>query len=166
MEFIGRSSHGASFYLEHVPVILHYGQWGQCCTDVKIWKKLKDGTWQQRHPFAHRGKGGRYDLRCNVGGWPRDVYFMRVIGWAFMAKRKMSFEEYQRKVVVKIVGRKKHYQHVHQMNHIEGHPENCCLDHLELGSAEYNKDAYSTDAPLLYNFVFKRPARKRAAATL
>ena len=80
-----------------------------------------------------------------------------------MAKRKMSFDEYQRKVLVKTVGARKYYEHVYQMNHIGGNPENCCLDHLELGSVDDNKDAYSTDARLLYRTVFKRPARKRGA---
>ena len=60
MEFVGESAGGAKFFLEHTArEIMHYGRWDQCCTDVKIWKKLRTGSWQQRHPFAHHGKGGR-----------------------------------------------------------------------------------------------------------
>ena len=59
---------------------------------------------------------------------------------------------------------KKYYEYASQVNHIEGHPENCCLDHLELGSAEDNKDAFAVDAPQLLYTVFKRPALKRPAA--
>ena len=165
MEFVGASKSKALFYLEHAGgEIMHHGEWQQCSTDVKIWKKQRNGTWEQRRPFAHRGKGGRYDLLCNVGGWPRDVQFARVIGWAFYAKRKMSFAEYQRKTLVKVARKKKHYEYAHQVNHIEGHPEDCCLDHLELGSAQDNKDAFAVDAPELLNTVFKRPALKRPAA--
>ena len=108
MEFIGASKSKAAFYLEHTGgETMYYGQWQQCSTDVKIWKKRKNGAWEQRHPFAHRGKGGRYDVLCNIGGWPREVQFSRVIGWAFFAKRKMSFSEYQRKTFAKVVGKKK-----------------------------------------------------------
>ena len=145
---------------------MRYGQWQQRSTDIKIWKKRKNGTWEQGHPIAHRGKGRRYDLLCNVGGWPRDVQFARVIGWAFFAKRKMSFIEYQRKTLVRVVRKKKFCEYASQVNHIEGHPENCCLDHLELGSAEDNKDAFAVDAPQLLYTVFKRPALKRPAAAM
>ena len=124
MQFVGKSETGVSFYLRHTPDdICYFGEFDQCCTDVKLWKRKKDGTWCQRHPFAHQGKGGRYDLLCNVAGWPRDVQFMRVVGWAFFAKKKMAFDEYQRKDLVKTVGRKKYYEYAHQINHIHGHPK-------------------------------------------
>ena len=167
MESVGESASKAKFYLEQGTEVLKYGQWNQCYTDVKIWKRMKDGSWQQRHPYPHRGKGGRYDLVCNIGGWPRDVPFARVIGWAFFARRKMSFTEYQRKTLLRSAGRKKFYEYAHQVNHIEGEPENCCLHHLEFGTAQDNRDAYAVDAPILLGSVWKRPAaRKRPAASM
>lgn len=164
MEYAGQNSKGR-FYLEHKPGDVEYfGHWDQCSSDVKIWLKSGSGEWTRRHPFPHRGKGGRYDLCCNVGGWPRDVQFARVIGWCFMARKNMSFDEYQSKELVSWKGGKKYYAYKYQVNHIGGNPENCCLDHLELGDSEYNKDQYSVEAAELRHTVFKRPACKRPAA--
>ena len=50
------------------------------------------------------------------------------------------------------------------MSHIGGHPEDCCLEHLELCTADENKDLYSAEANDLFCSVFKRPACKRPAA--
>ena len=37
MEFVGRSAAGDSFYLEHTPGdISYYGEFNQCCADVKL----------------------------------------------------------------------------------------------------------------------------------
>ena len=164
--YVGKSDKGR-VYLEHVPgVVMHYGRWQQCSTDVRIWLKSPDGEWLQRNPFAHRGKGGRFDLLCNIGGWPKDVQFARVLGWAFFAKKNMGFQEYQKKELVSSKGRRRFYEYKYQVNHIQGGPENCCLEHLELGDAEYNKSMFAIDAKQLYGSVFKRPACKRPAAAM
>ena len=88
--------------------------------------------------------------------------------WAFRAKKKMAFKAFQRKELVKVVphkkSQKKYWEHVHQMNHMGGHPEDCRLGHLELCTAEENRFMYSIEAKELFCTVFKRPARKRPAA--
>ena len=107
-------------------------------------------------------RAARYDLLCNVGGWPRDFLFARVVGWAFFAKKRMSFQRYQSKIAV---GRRG-LVHQHQINHKGGHPEDCTLDHLELGDADYNRAMYSSEAKDLHGSVFKRPAVKRPASAM
>ena len=98
-------------------------------------------------------------MLCNIGGWPRDVQFARAIGWAFFARKKMAFEEFQRKELVRVTrAKKKFYEYTYQMNHIGGHPNNCCLDHLELGTADVKRTGYAEDAQALYCSVWKRPA--------
>ena len=161
--FVGRSKH-AKFYVEVDEQNVQYcGEWQQCWTDVHLWEVLRSGEWRERRPWAHRGKGDRWDLLCNVGGWPRDTMFIRVVGWAFFARRKMSFEEFQRKLPVK----NSCAEFAHQVNHLGG-PENCCLDHLEFGTVAENRQSYELDAGTRHRTVWKRPAaaRKRPASAL
>ena len=75
----------------------------------------------------------------------------------------MSFDEFQKKVFVRKVGNKTYSEHAHQINHIQGEPENNCLDHLELCTASENAFLYAVEAADLYGTVFKRPAQKRPA---
>ena len=87
---------------------------------------------------------------------------MRVAGWAFRAKKKMAFDEYQRKDFVRQANGKRYYEYRHQINHMGGHPENCCLDRLELVTAGENKDLYAVEAKDLWHSVYKRPAAATA----
>ena len=80
----------------------------------------------------------------------------------------MALEECQRKELVRVTrAKKKFYEYTHQMNHIGGHPNNCCLDHLELGTADVKRTGYAEDAQALYCSVWKRlvvaSVRKRSA---
>ena len=69
----------------------------------------------------------------------------------------MTFEEFQRKELVSVArDKKKFYEYKYQMNHIGGHPNNCCLDQLELGAADDNRASYAEDAQALYCSVWKR----------
>ena len=144
--------------MEHTPgIVSRFGRWSQCCSDVKIWEKRSDGDWKERKPVAKRGAKPRYDLLCNVGGWPRDTVFARVVGWAFFARRKMSFAAFQKK---------QRGAFLWQVDHVGGGPECCCLAHLELCSKAENRERYAAEAPLLHGTVFRKPLLKRPASAL
>ena len=119
----------------------------------------------RKHPFPHRGKGGRYDLLCNVPGWPRDTTFIRVVGWGFLNAGHMSWEEYQKKQPHrKKKGRAQRYEYKHQVNHIHGSPEDVFLKDLELGTAAANARHYRKNAKELYMSVWKVPMKRPASS--
>ena len=83
----------------------------------------------------------------------------------------MALEECQGKELVRVTrAKKRFYEYTYQMNHIGGHPNNCCLEHLELGTADVKRTGYAEDAQALYCSVWKRPAaasvRKRRATEI
>ena len=154
---IGRQD-DLTFIVRHTPGVLHYsGAFDQCCTDCELIRRSKDGTEDVLKLRASRGGKGRYDLRCpSIPGWPKDTYWMRIMGWCFLNSRKLGWHEFNAKIPIA----NGHFRHKWQVNHESGSPERCVLEDMSLIRDEDNMDHYAVHAPEFHGKVFKRPAKR------
>ena len=139
----------------------YYGEFNQCSSDVYLLLRRKGCPTEVLPLVPHRGKGGRHDLQVKIPGWPKNSYFMRVLGWYFLNARHMAWSEYTAKVEH---GRGMVYKW--RVNHTKGRPEHCILDDLKLVPFEDDIDHYGEHAQEFYGTVWKKPAAKRPAACL
>ena len=79
---------------------------------------------------------------------------MRVLGWAFLNKRHLSWAQYNEKE--KIGGGRERY--IWQVNHLEGGPERCILSNMELCRQSENEEHYADHAVDLHRSVHKKPS--------
>ena len=79
---------------------------------------------------------------------------MRVLGWAFLNKRHLSWARHNEKE--KIGGGRERY--IWQVNHLEGGPEHCILSNMELCRQSENEEHYADHAVDLHRSVHKKPS--------
>ena len=137
--------------------VCFYGAFGQCSSDVKLVVRTLGECEVEKKLRASRSGRGRYDLRCNIPGWRREVYWMRVLGWAFLNKQHLSWAKYNEKE--KIGGGRERY--IWQVNHLECGPEHCILSKMELCKQSENEEHYADHAVDLHETVFKKPSGVR-----
>ena len=149
--FVGKSARGR-FYVEHdEDDPKTFGRWGQYCTDVKIWVE-KNGAGNDDCLLLVVARGVASISSPTMGAGLGTLCWLE---WrAGLSFKTMSFEAFQKKRNFRN-GRE---EFVLQVDHVGGDPENCCLERLELGTAEENRDRYAADASLLRRSIFKRPA--------
>ena len=135
-------------------VVGWYGPSRQCSSDVHLVVRTPGRDDVEKKLRASRGGKGRYDLRCNIPGCPRGVYWMRVLGRAFLNRQHMSWAQHN--VKEKVAGNRTRY--LWQVNHLDGGPQHCILSRMELCRQEDNADHYASHASALHDTVQRKPA--------
>ena len=154
--FAGRRG-AKTWVLRYTPnEVSFYGDFEQCSSDVQLIIRTPGGEDVVKPLRASRAGSGRHDLRCNIPGWPRDTYWMRVLGWCFLNTSHLSWDEFNRKETVG----KGFKRYIWQVNHEEGHPEHCILEKMVLGRQSENSDHYAVHGKDFYGTVYKKPSGK------